>query len=343
MNVTTIGFDLAKQVFHLVGADSKGRQVMKRRIRRGGVLAYFANLPRCVVGIEACGGAHYWAREINRLGHEARLINPKFVKAYLRGEKNDYNDAAALCEAVVSPQMRFVPLKSEAQQDLQALHRLREGLIRQRTVWINRARGLLAERGIVLGQGTAAFRRGVPWLLEEVDNGLSMMFRELLAEMYEQVVWLDERIEVYNKRLAKFFAGDAACQRLKAIPGIGPMVGTALVAAVGDAHTFKNGRQLAAWVGLVPRQHSTGGRPRLLGISKRGDKHLRALLIHGARAVIRYAAGKEDRLSRWILRLQARRGTNVATVALANKLARMAWVVLSREEHYHPSGLPAAS
>ena len=267
------------------------------------------------------------------------MIHARFVAPYRRGEKNDYNDAAALCEAVVQPRMRFVPVKTDAQQDLQAVHRLRDGLVRQRTAWVNRARGLLAERGIVLARGITAFRRAVPGILEETDNGVSDLFRELLAEQYAEVVRLDEQIAVYDKRVAVIAADDVACRRLRGIPGIGPVVATALVAAVGDARTFHNGRQLAAWVGLVPRQHSTGGRPRLLGISKRGDKHLRTLLIHGARAVVRHAAGKEDRLSRWVQRLQATRGTNIATVALANKLVRMAWVVLSRGEHYRPASV----
>ena len=337
MNVTTVGLDLAKQVFHVVGADGHGKVVLKKRLKRAQVLTYFANLPASVVGIEACGGGHYWARELRGLGHDARLINPKFVKPYLRGDKNDYNDAAALCEAVVHPQMRFVPVKNTAQQDLQALHRLRDGLVRERTVWINRTRGLLAERGIVVARGVTAFRRALPGLLEDGDNGLSVLFRELLAEQYTQIVALDERLAVYDRRLATIGTSDESCRRLQGIPGIGPVVATALVASVGDARTFHDGRQLAAWVGLVPRQHSTGGRPRLLGISKRGDKHLRALLIHGARAVVRHAGGKEDRLSRWIQRIQATRGTNIATVALANKLARMAWVVLSRGETYRPA------
>lgn len=336
MNVTTIGLDLAKQVFHVVGADVHGKVVLRKRMKRAQVLRYFANLSVCVVGIEACGGGHYWARELRGQGHDARLINPRFVTPYRRGEKNDYNDAAALCEAVARPRMRFVPVKDVAQQDLQALHRLRDGLIRQRTVWINRARGLLGERGVVLARGVTAFRRAMPALLEDGDNGLSELFRELLAEQYAQVVQLDKRIAVYDKRLATLAVTEDSCRRLQGIPGIGPVVATALVAAVGDARVFRNGRQLAAWVGLVPRQHSTGGRPRLLGISKRGDKHLRTLLIHGARAVVRHAGGKNDRLSCWVQRLQAMRGTNVATVALANKLTRIAWVVLSRGESYRP-------
>ena len=198
MNVTTVGLDLAKQVFHVVGADGHGKVVLKKRLKRAQVLTYFANLPASVVGIEACGGGHYWARELRGLGHDARLINPKFVKPYLRGDKNDYNDAAALCEAVVHPQMRFVPVKNTAQQDLQALHRLRDGLVRERTVWINRTRGLLAERGIVVARGVTAFRRALPGLLEDGDNGLSVLFRELLAEQYTQIVALDDTLSLHD-------------------------------------------------------------------------------------------------------------------------------------------------
>jgi len=342
MDVTTIGIDLAKQVFHVVGADGRGKPVLRKRLKRQAMLRYFANLPRCLVGLEACGGAHYWARQLGALGHEVRMINPRFVKAYLRGEKNDYNDAAALCEAVVQPQMRFVALKSPAQQDLQALHRVRSALLGQRTGWINRARGLLAERGIVLGRGISAFRKAVPEILADGENDLSPLFRELLAEMYEQVRALDERIAHNDARLTTMAANDEACRRLQSIPGVGPMVATALVAAVGDARHFRHGRQLAAWIGLVPRQHSTGGRTRLLGISKRGDKHLRTLLIHGARAVVAHAAGKTDRLSGWIQRIQRSGGTSLASVALANKMARIAWVVLSRGEPYRAQPIPAA-
>ena len=342
MNVTTIGLDIAKNVFHLVGADARGKQVLKKQLKRKQVLAYFANLPPCLIGLEACGGGNYWARELNKLGHEARLINPKYVKPYLRGNKNDYNDAGALCEAVVHPRMRFVAVKSEAQQDLQALHRLREGLVRQRTTWINRARGLLSERGIVIAEGPKAFRRRVPELLEDAENGLSPPFREVLAELSAQVVALEACIATYDKRLAQANANDDACQRLDEIPGMGVMIATGLVAAVGDARAFKSGRQMSASFGLVPRQHSTGGKPRLLGISKRGDKHLRALIIHGARSVVRHAANKDDPLSRWIRRVQAARGTNVAVVALANKLVRIAWVILSRGERYNASLAAAA-
>lgn len=337
MNVTTIGLDIAKNVFHLVGTDGRGEPVVRKQLKRAKVLEYFANLSPCLIGIEACGGSQYWARELTALGHEARLINPRYVKAFLRGNKNDYNDAGALCEAVAQPQMRFVPVKSVAQQDLQALHRVRDGWVGERTRWVNRARGLLAERGIVIAAGLGAFRRRVPELLEAPENGLSGVFRQLLSELLEQVRELDAQIAGYEERLIQASAGEEACQRLDEVPGIGPLVATRLVATVGDARGFDNARALAAGLGLVPRQHSSGGKPRLLGISKRGDKRLRAALIHGARAVVRHAGNKSDPFSRGIQRLQARRGTNVTTVAVANKLARIAWVLLSQEQRYRPA------
>lgn len=343
MNVTTIGLDIAKSVFHVIGAQSDGKQVLRKKLRRGKVLEYFVNLPPAVVGLEACGGAQYWARELKRLGHDARLIHPKYVKAFLRGNKNDYNDAGALCEAVAHGRMRFVPVKTEAQQELQALHRLRQGLMRDRTALANRARGLLSESGRVLPKGVGVLRKHLPELLEDAENGLSATMRHVLAEIYGQLSELDERIRRQDRHLAQVSAEHEACRRLDAIPGFGAMVCTALVAAAGDGSAFQNGRHLAAWLGLVPRQHSTGGEPRLLGISKRGDKYLRALIIHGARAVVRHAAGKTDPLSRWIQRLQAKHPTNVVVVALANKLTRIAWVVLSRGERYAPRKAAAAA
>ena len=337
MNVTTVGLDIAKSVFHLVGAEANGKPVLKKRLRRNKVLAYFANLTPCVIGIEACGGAQYWARELRGLGHDARLINPKYVKRFLCGNKNDYNDAAALCEAVVHPKTRLVPVKTPAQQDLQALHRVRQGAMQQRTVWVNRARGLLGEHGIVMPKGIGAFRRRVPELLEDGENGLSELFRELLAQLYAQVRALDEQVAAYDRRLAQLARADETCQRLVELPGFGPVISTAMAASAGDGRAYHNGRHLSASLGLVPRQHGTGGKVRLLGITKRGDKHLRALLIHGARAVVYHAANKDDALSRWINRIRAESGTNVAAVALANKLVRIAWVIVRRGEHYRPA------
>jgi len=337
MNVTTIGLDIAKSVFHLVGAEASGKQVLRKRLRRSKVLEYFGNLPPRVVGIEACGGAQYWARELTRLGHDARLINPKFVKRFLYGNKNDYNDAAALCEAVVHPETRLVPVKTPAQQDVQAVHRLRSGALKDRVALVNRARGLLGEHGIVMPKSVGVFRRRVPELLEDAENGLSELFRGLLAPLYEQVQALDALIAGYDKRLAQLTQADESCQRLDEVPGFGAIVCTALVASVGDGRAFKNGRHLSASLGLVPRQHTTGGKPRLLGISKRGDKYVRALVIHGARSVVHHAKNKDDALSRWINRIRSESGTNVAAVALANKLVRIAWVILRRGERYRPA------
>ena len=338
MQATTIGLDMAKQVFFVVGADRQGRQVWRKRLRRGQVGEFFAQQAPCLVGLEACGGAQYWARQLQAQGHDVKVMAPRHVRAFRRGQKNDYNDAGAIGEAARQPAVRGVALKSAAQQDLQALHRVRDGLVRQRTAVVNRVRGLLAEQGIVLAAGIGRFRWLVPALVEEsATPALSGVVRRLVRQEYARVRGLDEDITALERDLRAVSEADAACQRLQAVPGFGPIGTTALRGAVGDGRSFRSGRELAAWLGLVPRQHTTGGKPRLYGISKRGDKRLRALLIHGARAVVRHAARKADPLSRWIRVVQARRGTNVATVALANKLVRIAWVVLARGEPYVPA------
>lgn len=338
MEVTTIGLDIAKQVFVVVGTDRQGRQVWRKRLGREQVGEFFAQQAPCQVGIEACGGAQYWARQLQAHGHAVKVMAPRHVRAFRRGQKNDYNDAGALCEAARQAGVRGVPLKSAAQQDLQALHRVRDGLVRQRTAVVNRVRGLLAEQGIVLAAGIGRFRRLVPALVEEpATPALSGVVRRLVRQEYERVRALDRDVKDLERELVATSQADVACQRLQALPGLGLIGTTALRGAVGDGRSFRSGRELAAWLGLVPRQHTTGGKPRLYGISKRGDKRLRAVLIHGARAVVRHAAGKADPLSRWIRAVQARRGTNVATVALANKLVRIAWVVLARAETYVPA------
>ena len=338
MQVTTIGLDIAKQVFFAVGTNRQGRQVWRKRLRREQVAAFFAQQVSCLVGLEACGGAQYWARQLQAQGHEVKVMAPRQVKAFRRGQKNDYNDAGAIGEAARQPGVRGVALKSAAQQDLQALHRVRDGLVRQRTAVVNRVRGLLAEQGIVLGVGIGRFRRLVPALLAAAATPtLSAVVRRLVGREYERVRALDQDITDLERELAAVGQAEAACQRLQAVPGFGPMGTTALVGAIGDGRAFRSGREVAAWLGLVPRQYTTGGKPRLYGISKRGDKRLRALLIHGARAVVRHAAHKADPLSCWIRAVQARRGTNIATVALANKLVRIAWVLLTRAEAYAPA------
>lgn len=334
MNVTTIGLDIAKSVFHVVGADSEGRVVLRKRLKRAQVLEFFAQQAVCTVALEACGGAHDWGRRLLGLGHEVRLLNPREVKAFLRGSKNDYNDAAALCEAGRWSGLRAVPVKSEREQDLQALHRARAGVIKQRTEVVNQLRGLLAERGVVLGRGVATVRRRLPELLEEADNGLSARLRGVLGELLERLRGLEAVLAGYDRELEGVVREDAVCRRLLTVPGVGPVTATAVLARAGDVSRFRRGRDFAAWLGLVPRQHSSGGKPRLLGISKRGDRYLRTLLIHGGRSLLVGAARREDGLSRWAHGVRQRAGANRAAVALANKRARIVWAVLAHGQEY---------
>lgn len=332
--VVRMGIDLGKNTFHLFGVEESGSTVLKKKLRRKQVLEYFANLPSCLVGMEACGGSHCWAREIAALGHEVKLMSPQFVKPYVKGNKNDYNDAEGICEAVGRPNMRFVTLKSIEQQDLQGLHRIRQSVVKQRTALANQMRGLLGEYGIVVAKGISQVRTRIPGILEDGENGLTDRFRGWLAELLEAYRALDERIKLYDKEIQREHAANEVCQRISAVEGIGPQSATAIVAAYGDCKQFSDGRQFSASIGLVPRQHSTGGKPMLLGISKRGDKYIRMLLIHGARSVITWIEGKDDRRSRWLQSLVARRGKNKAAVALANKNARIIWALLSRGECY---------
>lgn len=335
--ITLIGLDLAKLVFHVVAFDGRGQEREKRALKRGQLLAWFAQRPPCVVGMEACASAHHWGRELEQLGHEVRLVPAQHVKAYLRGNKHDYNDARAIAEAASRPGMRLVPLKTRAQQDVQALHRLRAGQLKQRTALCNRLRGLLGEYGIVLPPGVTQIRRRLPAILADEANGLSPFFRGLLAESYRELQAVDERVAYYTRQVTAQAQQSAACQRLQGIPGFGPITASAFVAEVGDGHGYRRGRDVAASLGVVPRQHSTGGKPQLLGISKRGDRYLRSLLVHGARAVVRQAGHKEDRLSRWVNRIRTERGYNKAVVALANKMARIGWAVLRHQAAYRPA------
>lgn len=334
MKITTVGLDIAKQVFQVHAADSEGRAVLRKRLRRDQVAEFFANLSPCIVGLEACGGSHYWARVLSRLGHTVRLIAPQFVKPYVKSNKNDANDAEAICEAVSRPQMRFVPAKSVEQQDIQSLHRVRSRLVSSRTQLASQVRGLLAEYGIVMPQGIGQLRRGLPLILENAENELTDFGRRLFASLYEELVHLDEKIAAMDDQVKAVYRTSEPCQRVAAVEGIGPLIATALIAAVSDGRSFKNGRQFAAWLGLVPRQHSTGGKTRLFGISKRGDPYLRTLLIHGARSVVYRASRKTDPRSRWIADKQRRLGTSKACVALANKNARIVWSLIARGESY---------
>ena len=289
MNATRIGLDLAKQVFQVHGVDRDERVVLKRKLKRSQVLPFFAKLPACKIGMEACAGAHYWAREFGRLGHEVKLIAPQFVKPYVKSQKNDANDAEAICEAVGRPNMRFVAIKTVAQQDMQAVHRIRSELVKARTAKVNQIRGLLAEYGLVVPARIESIRRALPDIQEDVANGLNAQFRRLLEGLRLDLVELDRRVAELDQEIEVAAKEDEVARQLQTVPGIGPITATALSAAVGDGSQFKHGRDLAAWLGLTPGQHSSGGKERLLGISKHGDSYLRTLLIHGARSVLKVA------------------------------------------------------
>jgi transposase len=334
--ITTIGLDLAKNVFHVVCCDVRGKIIKKRMLKRGQVLTFFSNLNCCLVGMEACASAYYWARKLKALGFEAKLVPAQYVKAFLRGNKNDYNDALAIAEAVVRPEMRFVVIKTEEQQDIQALHRLRKGCVSDRTRLCNTTRSLVAEYGLIAPRGVAALRRQIPQWLEDGENGLSELFRRLLAESYARLQDVDTHIVYYTREIERQSRQDDACRRLQTLPGYGPILSSVFHGVVGNGEGYRRGRDVSAAVGLVPRQHSSGGKDTLLGISKRGDRYLRSLLVHGARAVVSRADGKDDQLSQWINKVRAKRGFNKAVVAMANKMARMGWAILSHNTVYQP-------
>lgn len=341
--ITVVGLDLAKNVFQVHGVDDAGQVVVRKQLRRAQVLPFFTRLQPCLIGMEACGGMHYWSRKLTELGHTVRPMAARFIKPYLKSNKNDALDAEAICEAVQRPSMRFVTPKSPEQQAALHLHHSRRLLVGQRTALINHMRGVLMEFGIIVPVGPNALRRRLPEILEDGGNELPMMARHLLATLTEQFRGLDERIEALEHQIDVWHRNSEASRRLAEIPGIGLMTATALAAAIGDGRAFRNGRELASYLGLVPRQDSSGGRQRLLGISKRGDRYLRTLLIHGARAVVRHlrarmAAGKPPG-NPWLARLLERRHPNVAAVALANHNARVAWALLTRQERYRPMAL----
>lgn len=339
MKLTRIGVDIAKQVFQLHGTDRLEHTVWRRRLPRDRWLQALRDVaePDCEVGMEACGGAHYWARQLQALGYRVKLIAPQFVKPYVKSNKNDANDAEAICEAMSRPSMRFVSIKAVPQQDIQAMHRIRSSLIEQRTAKGNQIRGLVAEYGLVAPKELSSLRRAIPCWLEDADNGLSECFRQLLDGLWRDLRVADERIGELDRTIADVAKVDPDAIRLQQLRGVGPLVATALIATVGDAKQFTNGRQMAASLGLTPRQHSSGGKERLLGISKRGDAYVRGLLVHGARSALRTAPNKGDPLSHWALRLSQRAHPNVACVALANKTARLAWVLIRHQRDYQPA------
>ena len=373
MDITTIGFDLAKTVFQVHGADGEGRAVLRRKLRRGKVLAFFAGLPSCLVGMEACASAHYWAREIQALGHEVRLIPPQYVRPFVKTNKNDAADAEAICEAVTRPTMRFAAAKSAEQQSVLMLHRARELLVRQRTMVmtrptmrfaaaksaeqqsvlmlhrarellvrqrtmvINALRGHCAELGLIVAQGAAKVEELVAIIEDPGDVRLPPLAREALGSLVEQLRSAQARIKQLEATLLAWHRSNQASRRLATIPGVGVITATALVATIGDGAQFRSGRQLSAWLGLVPRQHSSGGKDRLGRISKRGDGYIRRLLVHGARSVLRWRRSKPGTGPGWTDRLLARRPTNVVLVAMANKTARVAWALLRYERSYRPT------
>jgi transposase len=341
MKVTTIGLDLAKSVFQVHGVDERGRVVLRKKLKRAQVAEFFARLPACRVGMEACGSAHFWGRKLTGLGHTVRLMAPQFVKPYVKTNKNDARDAEAICEAVSRPSMRFVPLKTAEQQGVLALHRARQGLVVARTAQANQLRGLLAEFGLVLPRGIEHLREGVPAILADAENELPDPVRALFARLLGHLNELDRQAGELEREIHAWHRQQPASQRLAAIPGIGPVTATALVASIGEARAFRSGRQLAAWLGLVPRQHSSGGQTTLLGISKRGDVYLRTLLIHGARAVVRHARARPERTGGWLAGVMQRRDPNVAALALANKNARIAWALLAHGREYQAGYRPA--
>ena len=335
MNITTAGIDLAKNVFQVHGVDERGKAVVQKRLRRKQVLIFFAQLPPCLVGMEACGGAHYWARKLQAQGHTVKLMAPQFVKPYVKANKTDVADAEAICEAVTRPTMRFVPIKNAEQQAILSLHRARQGFVRARTAQANQLRGLLAEYGITLPQGISHVAHRLPQIIEDADNELPGLFRGLLQRLVAHLRELNHQVQELEEQIDTWHRANEASQRLAKIPGIGPLTASALSASIGNAKSFKNGRELAAWLGLVPRQHSSGGKPMLLGISKRGDAYLRTLLIHGARSAVRVAKRKSTPADRWSTGLLDRRHMNVAAVARANKNARIVWALLAHGRDYN--------
>ena len=336
MNITTIGIDLAKSVFQLHGIDSFGKLFIKKQIKRAQMAEYFVNLKPCLIGMEACGSAHHWARKLESFGHTVKLMPPQYVKPYVKTNKNDAADAEAICEAVTRPNMHFVPIKSTEQQAILSLHRMRQGYVKARTAQANQIRGLLAEFGLEIPQGIGYISKRVPDILEDASNELPGILRIEIQSLLEHLNELDTRADHCEKKIVAWHKQSETSKKLEAIPGIGPLTATALVASIGEAKNFKNGRQVAAWIGLVPRQHSSGGKQNLLGISKRGDIYLRTLLIHGARSVIYRSGQKENPTDRqgWLNQLTQRRNKNVAAVALANKNARIVWALLNHNRDY---------
>ena len=341
MELHTIGIDLGKTVFHLVGLDLRGEVVVRKKFSRTQLLRFTANVRVELIGMEACGGAHFLGRALREQKHEVRLIPAQYVKPYVKTNKSDYIDAEAIAEAVARPTMRFVPIKTDDQLDMQSLHRVRERWVMRRTAVVNQIRSLLLERGLTVPKGRSHLDEQLPRILEDAELNLSGSFRVLLAQLKLELEQLAVRIEEMDRVIQKTAKQNEACQRLTEIPGVGPVTATALIAAVGNGSTFQKGRNLAAWMGIVPREYSTGGKQKLLGISKRGNKYLRRLFVQGARSVLQQRHKQAPGLSRWLAQLLGRTHQNVV-VTLANKLVRMAWV-LCKNERYRPPAFAVAT
>jgi transposase len=334
MNNSVIGLDIAKHIFHLftLGVDGKAT---KKKLKRNELLVFFANYPVSIIGIEACGSAHHWARELTKLGHEVILLNARYVKSFVVGNKNDFNDAAAIYDAVTRPNKRVVAIKTVAQQDIQLVHSMRKELVDKRTALVNQTRGLLSERGIIINQGIAQVRQQLPLILEDAENGLTALSREMFAEQYEKLKALDKDIKAQDQRINRLCNANELSKRFLEVPGVGPLTATIVAADIGDTGKgYESSRDYAACLGVVPKQHSSGDKQVYLGISKRGNRYIRTLLIHGARTVLKNCTKKTDKLSLWLQALVDRRGFNKAAVALANKNARILWAMASKNKTY---------
>jgi transposase len=341
MNIHALGIDLGKTVFHAVGLDESGQVVVRKRCSRTQLLAFTANLQAQIIGMEACSGSHFLGKALRAQGHEVRLMPAQYVKPYVKTNKSDYIDAEAIAEAVQRPRMRFVPIKTEEQLDLQALHRVRERWVMRRTAVVNQIRSLLLERGVTVPQGRSHLEQALPRILEDATSNLSGSFRVLLAQLQLELEQLAARIEPLDLVIQQEAGENEACQRLTTIPGVGPVTATALIGAIGNGSAFGKGRDLSAWMGIVPGQYSTGGKQKLLGISKRGNKYLRRLFVQGARSVLQHREKQSPGLSQWLAQLLARAHQNVVVVALANKLVRTAWAVLCKNQCYRAPVLAA--
>lgn len=335
MTINMLGIDIAKSTFQLHGADCSGKAVYKKRLTRSELAAHIANLPACTIVMEACGGANYWARVFQGNGHSVKLISPQFVKPFVKTNKNDANDAEAIVEAASRPSMNFVPIKQVEQQDIQSVHRIRTRVVKNRTALINEIRGLCLEYGVVLRPGAASVKSSLCAAIANSDNELTPSSRESMQALYEELVDIEVRVKNLDSRIRQLCRQNERCQRILEVPGVGELTATAIVAAVPDPKEFRNGRHMSAWLGLVPRQSSSGDKRVLLGISKRGDRYLRTLLIHGARAVLSHYKDKDNDYTRWVGRKKAKLSHNKAAVALANKNARIIWSMLATGESFN--------